>query len=101
MKKTEKKGPQRKRVAKKPAKNVFDELPMSKDDYKWMALGTVLIVIGYFLIGGGGTEDPTVFAGDTLFNFRRMYLAPIMILGGMSVVLWAIMKRSKEDTPSE
>jgi hypothetical protein len=97
MKQSASKPVQEKRSPKKSAKSAFEDLPLSLDDYKWIALGAILVFIGYGLMSGGGTDDPTVFAGDSLFSFRRMTLAPLTILGGMAVILYGIMKKSKED----
>ena len=57
--------------------------------------GTAITIIGYFLVSGGGSEDPTVFS-EELFNTRRMYVAPIMILAGLGVVGWGILKKSED-----
>ncbi len=97
MKQSGKQPVQEKRIPKKPAKSAFEDLPLSIDDYKWIAAGALLVFVGYALMSGGGTDDPNVFAGDTLFSFRRMTLAPITILGGMGVILYGIVKKSKED----
>jgi len=78
-------------------KHGTDEFAFTKDNYKWMIIGIVVAFLGFILMSGGGTDDPTQFAGDTLFSFRRMTLAPIMILAGFSVVLYAIIKKTKED----
>jgi hypothetical protein len=97
MKQSGKQPVQEKRAIKKTAKSAFEDLPLSLDDYKWIAVGALIVFIGYALMSGGGTDDPTVFAGDSLFSFRRMTLAPLTILGGMVVILYGIVKKSKED----
>jgi hypothetical protein len=79
------------------SKNTADEFAFTKDNYKWMIIGVAVAFLGFILMSGGGTDDPTQFAGDSLFSFRRMTLAPIMILAGFSVVLFAIIKKTKED----
>jgi FtsH-binding integral membrane protein len=77
-------------------KSAEDAFPFTKDNYKWMIIGILVSFLGFILMSGGGTDDPTQFAGDTLFSFRRMTLAPIMILAGFAVVLWSIIKTPKE-----
>lgn len=56
-----------------------------------LLMATVLvIVLGFALMAGGGSKDPELFAGETLFNFRRMVLAPILVCGGFVFAIVAI-----------
>ena len=71
-----------------------NDFAFGKENYILIAAGTLLTIIGYFLVSGGGSEDPTVFS-EELFNTRRMYVAPILILIGLSIVGWGILKKSK------
>jgi hypothetical protein len=57
-----------------------------------MIIGLVFIAIGYILMAGGGSDDPNVF-NDAIFNTRRLVFAPIMVLAGFIVELYAIMTR--------
>jgi hypothetical protein len=66
-----------------------------KDNYRILIAGVVLVVLGYILMVGGGSDDPNVFNADEIFSFRRITLAPIVILAGFVVVLFGIMKKSK------
>lgn len=61
-----------------------------KENYLVMLAGIVLLVIGYLLMIGGGSNDPNVFSYE-LFSFRRITLAPILILLGFVVEIFAIM----------
>ncbi|NQX96254.1 MAG: DUF3098 domain-containing protein [Flavobacteriales bacterium] len=70
------------------------DFAFGKENYILIAGGTLLCVIGYILMSGGGSDDPAVFSED-LFSFRRMYVAPLMILAGLGVVGWGILKKSK------
>ena len=67
-----------------------------KENYKLLIIGFVIIIIGFLLMTGGGSEDPNVFNGDELFSFRRITLAPIVVFLGFAFEIWAIMKRPKE-----
>lgn len=67
-----------------------------KENYKWMLIGLAVIVLGYMLMIGGGSDDPNVFTGDTLFNFQRITLSPLLILAGFVIEIFAIMIKSKE-----
>jgi len=71
-----------------------DEFAFGKENYILLVGGTVLTVLGYILMSGGGTDDPAVFSED-LFSFRRMYISPILILAGLGIVGWGIVKKSK------
>ena len=72
-----------------------NDFAFGKENYILVAIGTVLAILGYVLMSGGGSEDPAVFSED-LFSFRRMYISPIMILVGLATVGWGIMKKVKD-----
>ena len=65
-----------------------------KENYLFIIGGVVLIIIGLLLMTGGGSADPNVFSED-IFSDRRLTYAPITILAGFGVVLYAIMKKPK------
>ncbi len=67
-----------------------------KENYRILIVGVVIVAIGYLLMIGGGSENPNEFHADELFSFRRITLSPIVILSGLVVVLYGIMKKSKE-----
>jgi uncharacterized membrane protein YciS (DUF1049 family) len=55
-----------------------------------MVIGIVVLIIGFLLMIGGGSDDPQVFNYD-LFNFRRLTLSPILIIAGFIIEIFAIM----------
>ncbi len=69
---------------------------LGKENYRLMAIGFVIIVIGFILVSGGGSDDPNVFS-DEIFNFRRLTIAPIVLLAGFVFEIYAIMKKPKGD----
>ena len=69
---------------------------LSKQNYYLLAIGFVIIIIGFLLMTGGGSEDPNVFNEEELFSFRRVTLAPIVILAGFVFEIYAIMKKPKD-----
>ncbi len=69
---------------------------LGKENYKLMAIGFAVIVLGFILLSGGGSDDPNVFSED-IFSFRRLTIAPIVLLIGFSFEIYAIMKKPKED----
>ena len=71
------------------------DFAFGKENYILVAAGTVLAILGYILMSGGGSDDPAVFS-EELFSFRRMYISPIMIVVGLAIVGWGIMKKVKD-----
>lgn len=67
-----------------------------KENYKLMIIGLVAIVIGFLLMIGGGSDDPNVF-NEEVFSFRRITLAPMIVLGGFLFIIYAIMKKPKTE----
>lgn len=67
-----------------------------KRNYMMMVAGLVLLVIGYLLMMGGGSEDPEVFNPE-IFSARRITWAPIFILAGLLVEVFAIMSKSTNE----
>lgn len=76
-------------------KKLNNDFAFGKKNYILLAAGTIITIVGYFLVSGGGSDDPKVFS-EELFNARRMYVAPIMILAGLGIVAWGILKKSEE-----
>ena len=67
------------------------ELLFGKRNYQLMILGLVFITLGFVLMSGGGSDDPNVF-NDEIYNFRRIRLAPFLVVFGFVIEAYAIMK---------
>ena len=67
----------------------------TKENYKWMLIGLVVMAIGFFLMAGGKSADPNVFNDAEIYSFRRITLAPILIVGGLIIEIFAIIKKPK------
>lgn len=80
-------------MAKEPKKIGF---AFGRENYRILIIGVVIVVIGYLLMVGGGADNPNEFHEDQIFSFRRITLSPIVILAGFVVVLFGIMKKSKD-----
>lgn len=65
-----------------------------KVNYKFLLIGIGVIALGFILMSGGGSEDPNVFSED-VFSFRRIRLAPTVVLIGFGVVIYSIFKKNK------
>jgi len=66
-----------------------------KKNYIILIGGLVLILLGITLMIGGGSEDPTQFS-EEIFNFQRLTLAPVLIISGFVMGVFAIMYKSKK-----
>ena len=67
-----------------------------KINYILLLAGVVLMAIGYLCFIGGGSDDPNVF-NESIFSVRRMYVAPILIILGLILEVFAIMVRSNKE----
>ena len=67
----------------------------TKDNYLWMGIGGIIIVLGMFLMSGGKNVDPKVFDTNLVYSFTRITVAPILIIFGLLVEIFAIFKKSK------
>jgi len=61
-----------------------------RKNYKFMLIGLLFIAIGFILMAGGGSDDPNVFNPE-IYNFRRIRLAPALILIGFGIEVYAIL----------
>ena len=72
-------------------------MALSRENFKYIIVGCVVVILGFILMSGGGTEDPTQFNEEELFSFRRITLAPFLVMLGYGVVLFGILKRPKKE----
>ncbi|MBT8236884.1 MAG: DUF3098 domain-containing protein [Bacteroidia bacterium] len=66
------------------------EFVFQRKNYLFMFIGLALISIGFILMSGGGSDDPNVFNPE-IYNFRRIRLAPTLVLMGLAVEIYAIL----------
>ncbi|CAM3500865.1 hypothetical protein FSS13T_10430 [Flavobacterium saliperosum S13] len=64
-------------------------------NYKILLIGLGVIALGFILMAGGGSDDPKVFSED-IFSFRRIRLAPTVVLIGFGITIYSIFKKSKQ-----
>ncbi len=80
-------------VMNKNTENKEDaRFPLTNKNFMMLAIGFVIVVIGFILMTGGKSPDPSIFS-DKIFSFRRIVLAPIVIVGGFMFEIYAIMKK--------
>jgi hypothetical protein len=69
---------------------LFDQI-----NYKFLLIGIAVIALGFILMSGGGSTDPKVFNED-VFSFRRIRLAPTVVLIGFGITIYSIFKNPKK-----
>lgn len=74
----------------KQGKRSTSEFIFQKRNYMFMFIGLFCIALGFILMSGGGSDDPNVFSPD-IFNFRRIRLAPTLVLIGLGIEVYAIL----------
>ncbi len=84
---------------KKENTSNFD-FALGKQNYVLLSIGFAIIVLGFILMAGGGSEDPNVF-NDDIYSFRRITVAPIIVLIGFLFEIYAIMKRTNDDKQND
>ena len=79
-------------ASKKESQSQSAAMIFGKENYKWIGIGLALIFAGMLLMIGGFNEDPSVWDESAIYGFRRTVLAPIVILAGLAVEIYAIFK---------
>lgn len=67
-----------------------EEFLFGKKNYKWMVIGLLFVTLGFVLMAGGGSDDPEVF-NEAMYSFRRIRLAPTLVLIGFAIEVYAIL----------
>jgi len=82
----------------------FNHFGFQKENYRLLLIGVVINVVGFILMIGGGTDNPSNFNADELFSPIRITVSPMLIIAGYVVILFAIMKKpakSEEESVTE
>ena len=80
-----------KKAPQAPANNLF-----GKENYVWIIAGLAVIALGLILMAGGKSDDPNVFNPKEVYSFTRITLAPILILLGLALEVFAIFRKPKK-----
>jgi hypothetical protein len=86
------------KLAEKKATSMSEkelQFAFGKENYRLMLIGLGVLALGFILMVGGGTNDPYVF-NDAMFNFQRLTLAPLLLLAGYVIEIYAIMKKPRD-----
>ena len=71
------------------------DFPVKKDNLRIILIGLAINIIGYILMIGGGSDNPNEFKEAELFSDMRITVAPIVIVAGIALIIYGIMKKSK------
>jgi uncharacterized membrane protein YhaH (DUF805 family) len=69
---------------------------IGRENYLYLIIGFSIIIVGFLLMIGGKSNDSAIFNEHEIFSFRRITLAPIVVLIGFAFEIWAIMKKPKD-----
>ena len=75
--------------------NKKSQFGFQPENYKLLRVGLAINVLGFLLMIGGAAEDPNAFYASELFSARRITIAPMLIVAGYIVIIYAILKKKK------
>jgi hypothetical protein len=75
--------------------SIPDHPVFARENYMWMLAGVVVIAIGMFLMAGGKSSDPTVFNKDEVYSTTRITIAPLLIMLGLVIEIFAVFRKPK------
>jgi len=73
----------------------------TRENYKWMLVGLVVLALGFILMAGGKSKDPNVFNDNVIYSTTRITIAPILIIGGLLIEIFAIIRKPKAGAAGE
>jgi hypothetical protein len=82
---------------KKPTVTTTSNQLFDKGNYMWMLIGLAVLALGFFLMAGGKSADPKVFNANEVYSTTRITIAPMLIIAGFIIEIFAIMKKSKNN----
>jgi len=78
-------------IKRKPLPELF-----TKENYMWMLIGAIIVALGMVLMSGGKNQDPNTFDYNVVYSTTRITIAPVLIVAGLLVEVYAIFKRPKQ-----
>jgi len=82
-------------LKQKPLPTLF-----TKENYTWMIIGAMILGLGMILMAGGKNQDPNVFDKNVVYSTTRITIAPILIVAGLLIEVYAIFKKPKQSANS-
>lgn len=87
---------EKKTVVTEPKKVTPIAVLFTKENYMWMAIGAAVVALGFILMSGGKNTDPNTFDYKVVYSTTRITIAPILIVGGLMIEIYAIFKKPKQ-----
>lgn len=81
------------KTTEKEPNHLFD-----KGNFMWMLGGAAVMILGFILMAGGRSEDPTVFEPNEVYSTARITIAPILILAGLVIEVFAIFRNPTDNS---
>jgi hypothetical protein len=72
-----------------------------KENFKWMLIGVAILILGFILMAGGGSDNPAEFNPSEVYSTRRITIAPLVILLGLMIQIYAIFRQPKNTGAAE
>ena len=69
-----------------------NKFAFGKRNYRFMIIGIIFIALGFILMSGGGSDDPNVF-NEEIYSFRRIRIAPLLVISGFAIEIYAILTK--------
>ncbi len=85
----------KKNTGQKVMLNDEELFALPPEKLKWIGIAVLFVIIGMFLVSGGGSKDPNVFNYD-IFSFRRVVIAPLVMFFAYLSIIYIIMKKNKK-----
>lgn len=85
-----------KKQAETATNNSTNNSLFTKDNYIWMLIGIAVMALGFILMSGGKSSDVKVFDDKEVYSATRITVAPLLIIAGLVIEIFAIMKKPKE-----
>jgi hypothetical protein len=85
-----------KKIVTEPRKNEVENNLFGRENYIWIIAGIAIIGLGLILMAGGRSTDPNVFDPKEVYSTTRITIAPILILIGLGLGVFAIFRKPKE-----
>ena len=82
---------------RKEIKKGGNQFIFRRKNYKFMVIGIIFIALGFILMAGGGSDDPTIFNPE-IYSWRRIRLAPTFILIGFAIEMYAILLNPNKES---
>jgi hypothetical protein len=69
-----------------------NKFTFGKRNYRFMIIGIIFIALGFILMSGGGSDDPNIF-NEEIYSFRRIRIAPLIVIIGFAIEIYAILTK--------